>query len=127
MNVFRPAVAPGFLAFATLTPSPSPIKGEGRIVFVFVVEPEFTVDRDICPTVGIEDGAIALGMELAQFQVVGVKPVGVVEAVLGGGEVFVVAHHEVGAELVVCFACTSRVKLSRVKTTNASEKPFLVA
>ena len=66
-------------------------------------------------------------MELAQFQVVGVKPVGVVEAVLGGGEVFVVAHHEVGAELVVCFACTSRVKLSRVKTTNASEKPFLVA
>ena len=94
MHGFGPAVAPGLFAFA------------GAFgVFIFVVEPEFAVDRDICPTVGIEDSPIALGMELAQFEDVGVKLVGVVEAVVGGGESLVVAHHQVGAELVVGFAC----------------------
>ena len=54
MNVFSPAVAPGFLAFAAAFG-----------VFVFVVEPKFTADRNICPALGIKDGAIALGMEFA--------------------------------------------------------------
>lgn len=38
MDFFRPAVAPGCLAFA---------------VVVFVVEQEFAVGRDVCPSIGI--------------------------------------------------------------------------
>ena len=93
MHRFRPAVALRLFAFA------------GAVGFVFVVEAKFAIGGDVLPTVGIEDGAIALRMKLAQFENVGICLVGVVEAVVGGGESLVVAHHQIGAELVVGFAC----------------------
>lgn len=59
---------------------------------------------NVVPTVDGEDSTIALFMQLAQLQDVGVEFVGVVEAVVGLGQAFVVANHQRGAEFVVSFA-----------------------
>lgn len=78
--------------------------GEVVGVGVEVVEGEAAGGVNVGPAVGGEDGAIHLVVQVAEVEDVGVGFGGVVEAVVGVGEALVVAHHEVGAVVVVGFA-----------------------
>ena len=69
-----------------------------------VVEQELALGRDVVPAVGGEDGAVHLGVQLAQPLDVRVGLVGIVEAVVGLRQALVVADHQRGAELVVRLA-----------------------
>ena len=79
--------------------------GELGVVFgVEVVEPEAAGGGHITPAVGGQHRLIHLAVEAAQLQQAAAGFGGIVEAVVGAGEAFVVAHHQLGAELVVALA-----------------------
>ena len=57
---------------------------------ILVVEQELAVGRDVSPAVGVEDGPVHRGVQLAELCDVRVALVGVVEAVVGLGQALVV-------------------------------------
>ena len=89
-----PAIAPGLLAVAAA--------GILLVLLVLVIEDEIAGRLQVGPAVGVEDGAVHLGVQLAELDEFRDQSlVGVVEAVVGLGQALVVPNHELGAELVI--------------------------
>src|ERR1019366_5579834 len=59
---------------------------------------------EVMPAVGVEDGTVHRVVQFTEFEDVGRVLVGTVESVVGLGESFVVADHDIGSEFVVGFA-----------------------
>jgi hypothetical protein len=66
-----------------------------------VVEEEFARRLQVGPAVGVEDGTVHRGVQLAELEDVGRALVGVVKAVVGLRQTLVVADHQGSAEVVV--------------------------
>ena len=77
-DLVGPAVAVGLLLVAPL------------LLVDLVVEEELAVGRDVAPAVGVEDGAVHGGVQLAELHDLRVALVGIVEAVVGLGQALVV-------------------------------------
>jgi len=89
--------------------------GELNVVFeVEVIEAEAAgglvgvlgdrLGERIAPAVGLQHRLIQLLVQRPELQLAAAGFGGIVEAVVGAGEAFVVAHHQLGAELVVALA-----------------------
>ena len=98
MGGLSPAVAVGFLAASFM------IIRSGGVFFVFVVENEFAGGADVVPSVGGEDGLVHFAVECSEVENGWVGFLGVVEAVVSGGESLVVIDEQLSAVGVVGFA-----------------------
>src|SRR5262249_21362572 len=91
------------------------------LLLFYIIEEEITGRLQVGPAIGVEDGPVHRGVQLAQAGDAGRALVGIVEAVVGLRQALVVPLHEVGAELVV-FAAGLLKLLVNLKVNGEGER-----